>query len=232
MTPSWNGIRLSGRVRHVRIGLVLFAGLASVAPAAAQVGDCCTNGNCVPQITEAQCAGSEGVWGPAGDPPCTSFVGLSCQVTFACCLADGTCRNLYPQADCEVEGGEYLTGVYCNTAECALPGACCVGTACQNLNEADCAAMNGTWSGDGSNCAFVNCELGDLDGDGRADGVDNCPGIANADQADTDLDGVGNACDTPIGTQPRGCGAGALVAMALTTSLMVSGHFRRRLRSR
>jgi hypothetical protein len=35
----------------------------------------------------------------------------------------------------------------------------------------------------------------DSDGDGISDDVDNCPGLANPDQLDTDLDGSGNACD-------------------------------------
>jgi len=36
---------------------------------------------------------------------------------------------------------------------------------------------------------------GDSDGDGVADGVDNCPGVANPDQADEDSDALGDACD-------------------------------------
>ena len=35
----------------------------------------------------------------------------------------------------------------------------------------------------------------DADGDGVCGDVDNCPMIANSDQADTDNDGLGNACD-------------------------------------
>jgi hypothetical protein len=36
----------------------------------------------------------------------------------------------------------------------------------------------------------------DTDGDGIADGSDNCPTVANADQADADNDGLGDACDS------------------------------------
>jgi len=36
---------------------------------------------------------------------------------------------------------------------------------------------------------------GDCDGDGVADGADNCPRVANPDQADGDGDGLGDACD-------------------------------------
>ncbi|MCW5206357.1 thrombospondin type 3 repeat-containing protein, partial [Desulfobulbus sp. F5] len=35
----------------------------------------------------------------------------------------------------------------------------------------------------------------DTDGDGIADATDNCPLVANPDQADTDGDGKGDACD-------------------------------------
>ncbi|MFC1609335.1 hypothetical protein ACFL6C_00115 [Myxococcota bacterium] len=38
---------------------------------------------------------------------------------------------------------------------------------------------------------------GDTDGDGVCNDLDNCPTVANFDQADMDEDGVGDACDEP-----------------------------------
>jgi hypothetical protein len=38
----------------------------------------------------------------------------------------------------------------------------------------------------------------DADGDGVSDDLDNCPTVANADQADADGDGVGDACDNCV----------------------------------
>lgn len=38
----------------------------------------------------------------------------------------------------------------------------------------------------------------DTDGDGILDNIDNCPAVANADQADTDGDGIGNVCDNDM----------------------------------
>ncbi|HEX8723482.1 MAG TPA: thrombospondin type 3 repeat-containing protein [Pyrinomonadaceae bacterium] len=46
----------------------------------------------------------------------------------------------------------------------------------------------------GTNVNAAGCT--DTDDDGVADSSDNCPNAANADQADTDHDGLGNVCDT------------------------------------
>jgi hypothetical protein len=48
-----------------------------------------------------------------------------------------------------------------------------------------------SYTDDGKTLSYTD----DADGDGKADGYDNCPFVANRDQADTDGDGVGDACD-------------------------------------
>lgn len=45
--------------------------------------------------------------------------------------------------------------------------------------------------------AYWSNTQADSDGDGIADGLDNCPLTSNPDQADSDNDGIGNVCDNP-----------------------------------
>ena len=44
-----------------------------------------------------------------------------------------------------------------------------------------------------------SCAPADGDGDGVVDAQDNCPLVANPDQVDFDLDGIGDACDPHTG---------------------------------
>lgn len=56
----------------------------------------------------------------------------------------------------------------------------------------------------------------DADGDGIADGVDNCPTIANANQIDSNGNGIGDACDVLIANPVNGSTIG-------TKNVVVSG---------
>jgi uncharacterized repeat protein (TIGR01451 family) len=67
----------------------------------------------------------------------------------------------------------------------------------------------------------------DRDGDGVVDAIDNCPRVANGDQADADGDGIGDACDVLAvridvepGRSPNRVspGQGSLAVAVLTTS--------------
>ncbi|HYP39114.1 MAG TPA: thrombospondin type 3 repeat-containing protein [Chloroflexia bacterium] len=57
------------------------------------------------------------------------------------------------------------------------------------------SAVDALILGTSGNSVTYNFEP-DSDGDGVADIADNCPTVANADQADADNDGIGNACDS------------------------------------
>ena len=61
----------------------------------------------------------------------------------------------------------------------------------------------------------------DLDEDGVLDGFDNCPGVANADQADNDGDGVGDACDSEVLVPDVVGQAQAAAEAALTTAGLI-----------
>jgi len=47
----------------------------------------------------------------------------------------------------------------------------------------------------GTGCDSGALEVQDIDGDGVLDATDNCRSTGNADQANTDADAQGNACD-------------------------------------
>ena len=50
-------------------------------------------------------------------------------------------------------------------------------------------------SSQGEYCFAGEAAVEDSDGDGVADDDDNCPGISNPDQTDSDEDGIGDVCD-------------------------------------
>ena len=84
----------------------------------------------------------------------------------------------------------------------------CLGTQCGAPQEegggcgCGCGCGCSVWvsyTDDGKTLSYTD----DADGDGVADGYDNCPFVANRDQADSDGDGVGDACDNcPLVANP------------------------------
>ena len=99
-------------------------------------------------------------------------------------------------------------GTECGTPQQQGGGGCSCGCGCsvwvsytddgKTLSYTDDADGDGKSDGF-DNCPFVaNRDQADRDGDGVGDACDNCPTVANPDQRDTDGDGQGDACDDDI----------------------------------
>ena len=105
-----------------------------------------------------------GVWGALVDgasPQDAPFIinGPGAAVTGACCVASG-CITV-SQASCTAQGGIYRgDNSPCATANCPLPGACCLPDgSCSSVLSAACTAAGGIFRGEGSVCATANCPL-------------------------------------------------------------------------
>jgi len=149
------------------------------------------------------------------------LAGLGWPQTAEADIAEGSCTG----ADActngpEVVGAESCNGAQacvgavgavgdnaCNAAHHSVGANSCNGTqACTNANGAvGDNACNGNQA-----CFFARDVIGDCefntvyvaacegsDGDGVTEDVDNCADVANADQTDSDGDGLGDACDDP-----------------------------------
>jgi hypothetical protein len=117
------------------------------------------------------------------------------------CESDEDCREgTYCEEDrCEVSVGRCarhvgigcITDEDCNRCIARVPATCETGDDCpvQNVKGALC----------GKQLVTVSTCISDRDSDGVPDERDNCPEDPNPNQADTDGDGAGDACDvTPI----------------------------------
>jgi hypothetical protein len=98
-----------------------------------------------------------------------------------------------------------LAAVSLPTATAAAPGGNnSAAKACQQGGYASLVRSDGSRFANVGECVSYAAHGGifdrDDDFDGAPDSRDNCPGLANPDQADTDQDGQGDACDaTPSG---------------------------------
>ncbi len=93
-----------------------------------------------------------------------------------------------------------ISKTYC-ASPCANNGDCEAGFSCEDLGGGSkyCLAANP------EQCQYY----GDRDRDGVDNSDDNCPDVENADQADSDGDGLGDACDQVVVGPTDGDGDGA-----------------------
>ena len=119
-------------------------------------GACCTAspGGCESRL-ETRCTGA-GSFFHGQRTTCAAFGG-NC-VYGACCgrCSDGLndCRDNYTPDACRAEGGSWAgAGLTCAVGLCEpVTGACCDGTTCREVCQAECLAAGDTYRGDGTDC--------------------------------------------------------------------------------
>jgi len=137
--------------------------------------------------------------------------GLDCDDGNKCTLSDGCSEGqCVPGAEAICDDGNPCTGDVCDKETgCgffAAPGACDDGDACtvsDNCVEGKCQSGAPAECDDGDPCTPDSCDsedgcvviLDDADKDGIDASCDNCPLLANPDQADADGNNVGDACE-------------------------------------
>jgi len=76
----------------------------------------------------------------------------------------------------------------------------------------------------------VTCSLGETDGDGVCENLDNCPGLYNPGQDDADADSVGDLCDvtltSPLDTDILDCSDPAAIQPTFTWSTAAFDRFK------
>jgi hypothetical protein len=112
---------------------------------------------------------------------------IGCIAMFAAALS--ACGTTAPgDASATVSTEQQVIGDPCLSA-CRMENMGCIRDCAHDPNGGDCGCAADYYS------CTLSCPNGDNDADGVHNGVDNCPSVANANQADCDGDGMGDACD-------------------------------------
>jgi hypothetical protein len=173
---------------------------------------------CDPDAAANPCA-PDGFCMPAGEPGKGT-----CHAVLGQCERDGDCAAparcfegardvlglLSPLSSASEESGARVVVATGRCVEdlgvgCGVGGASDCGAAerCEQSRDGErtCHRRHGTCRTEGDCPSSARCAAeivvsgaADSDADGLADPFDNCPHVANADQADVDADGVGDAC--------------------------------------
>jgi hypothetical protein len=170
--------------------------------------------------------------GEPGGGTCPCVIGTGITVTLGC--GESTCYELNGTqrgVACD-EDGQHDDPAACTTGATGGGGSGGGGVASGGGgSEPDAGGGTGTGTGTGTIPplrpwpAQVGCSdptsatPPDCDGDGIVDSSDDCPGTPNADQADTDANGIGDACEAAVAN----CARFTKALASSTTALDFSG---------
>ncbi len=168
-----------------------------------ETDDCDPHATCANTVGDFTCTCDSG-WEGSGQT-CADID--ECDLGTDDCGPGNLCTNTDGGWDCACNNGYQWDGSDCvDIDECAEALADCDPNAtCDNFAGGFNCDCNAGFEGDGLSCTET-----DSDGDGVPFTEDNCPGDANPDQADSDGDGRGDACDfvddNPADSDSGGCG--------------------------
>ena len=120
-----------------------------------EAGACCYEGYDCSEDYEDDCNWNGGSFQGEGtscdDYPCGSPYG-------ACCFSPGDCYET-DEHKCYDAGGDFWQDAFCEDVCYAVTpeGACCIDGDCSIWEEQDCDNIEGTYFGDGSECAGIEC---------------------------------------------------------------------------
>ena len=112
--------------------------------------------------------------------------------TITGCLTRGPSGECAPGTDATGGYQIVIDITSMTTGGCCLPSGICAGQ-----TEKACNDLAGEFAGTNGACSTLTC-FADADSDDIPDATDNCPAVANTDQADFDGDGTGDACEPDL----------------------------------
>ena len=127
----------------------------TLSPSACEgLGACCIDSDCY-QMDEETCLASGGAFQGSN----TTCIGVNCSQTVPCCFPGAGCVELEAW-ECEAAGGTAgPLGQSCADTVCFPIGSCCLpdGSCEDGLSPEECAALNGAFQGDGTDCSSADC---------------------------------------------------------------------------
>ncbi|HVP09774.1 MAG TPA: thrombospondin type 3 repeat-containing protein [Phycisphaerae bacterium] len=217
LDPTTAGIDAPAQIVETADSHLLIAdGLSSVTHAERGILEYLSGGTRVARLSPASVAGFRGI--------CELGNG-NLLITTTCRVGTGTMMS----------GGVYEMDRAGRIVDTKLSGVADLGLIEHAVQDADGDGVSDSFDGcpnDANKTAPGLCGCGvadtDTDGDGVPDCTDNCPGSPNADQADSNSDGIGDACPPPPAGSSGSCGCSPGMPFAVPLTLLGFGWMKRR----